>query len=464
MDSHDSSEYQVIRERIKEKPINVKKLLGRFVLILLGAALAGAIAAFVFISVVNHMLPEVQTVMVNIPPDERISPSDKVVSGNSGKSSEEEGNASDTAEGQQATEAAQEGEATVSEDQSQIPEPQIINQVTEHVSLTTEDYRELYRVLREAARNVEKSLVTVTSTSSDRDWFDNTYENTDRASGLIVANNGIELLILTEMGVSDNAEKMSVTFCDGTMAEAEVKSIDGIMEMEVIAVKMEELEESTLTSISEAKLGNSWVSSIVGSPVMAVGSPFGTPGGQAFGLITSNSQELSMQDRNVRLIGTDIYGSTEATGVLATYEGEVIGIISQGASTRDTVNLIVAYSISDLKELIEKLSNGTKEARLGVQGTDVTADVHQSDGVPIGAYVTKIIIDSPAMDAGIQSGDVITKIGTTEVKSFNDLTAALMKCQPKDKTVVTVQRFSRDEYAEMTFEVTLGSSEGDMVS
>jgi serine protease Do len=76
-------------------------------------------------------------------------------------------------------------------------------------------------------------------------------------------------------------------------------------------------------------------------------------------------------------------------------------------------------------------------------------------GIPAGAYVTEIEMDSPAMGVGIQSGDVITKIGTTEILSFSDYKSVMSKSQPGDTAVVTVMRYAKGEYTEMNFELVL---------
>ena len=75
---------------------------------------------------------------------------------------------------------------------------------------------------------------------------------------------------------------------------------------------------------------------------------------------------------------------------------------------------------------------------------------------PQGAYVTEIVMDSPAMDAGIQSGDVIIKFGTMEITNFNDFKTAMDKSRPGDNAVITVMRFAMGEYTEVNFEATLG--------
>lgn len=77
-------------------------------------------------------------------------------------------------------------------------------------------------------------------------------------------------------------------------------------------------------------------------------------------------------------------------------------------------------------------------------------------GVPQGAYVTSIVLDSPAMDYGIQSGDVITNMNGIEIKGFTDFTNALMNWEPGTTVTITVQRQSAGEYQPMVLEAELG--------
>ncbi|SKB54553.1 serine protease Do [Lachnospiraceae bacterium] len=432
MDEQNPSEFQFIKEKIKDKPIDRKKLLERVAIGCIAAAFFGAVAALSFALVLNALTPTLRTTAVSIPPDEE-----------------------KTGEAEKPTES---GEAAISEDSISANEDEtkvVVKRITERVSLTTDDYQDLYRSMFAKAQVIDQSIVTVTGVKSDQDWFDNTFEDTNQASGLIVANNGRELLILAVNVEAKNADKLSVTFHDGSTAEATVKETDSNTGLEIIGVNMGQISKDTMERIREADLGNSASSAIAGKPVIAVGTPYGTSGSVAYGLVTTNEKNVALSDRNVHLLCTDIYGSTLATGVIADYDGEVLGIINQKMAADDMENLLTAYSISDLKELIEKLSNSKQPARLGVKGTDVTEEINEENGIPIGAYVKSIDMDSPAMNAGIQSGDVIIKIGTQGIETFNDLTNTLMKLQPEDETVVTVQRYSHGGYAEMTFEVTL---------
>ncbi|MCR5525898.1 MAG: S1C family serine protease [Lachnospiraceae bacterium] len=424
------SEFQFITETIKDKPLDKKRLMERMLMTLASAALFGGVAAVVFSAIVKPMMPNNNEIrVVSIPADE-----------NSASTSEESDGSED---------------AGVSENAVSDNKPtQIINNITEKVSLTTEDYKELYKSLGEAADEAERSIVTVTGVASDTDWFENTVKDSSTSAGVIVANNGRELLILVDSDATDKADTITVTFKDSKTAEAEIKKVDYNTGLEIIAVPMDSIDEDTMGIIAEAKLGDSKTESLTETPVMAVGRPLGSSGTAAYGLITTSDRILNGTDRNFHLVSTDIYGSTDGSGAIFNYEGEVLGIISQKAASKDVENLISGYCISDLKEIIEDLSNGKSAACLGIEGTDVTASAHKEYDVPYGAYVKTVVMGSPAMNAGIQSGDVITKIGTMEIKDFSDYTKAIAAGQPEDDAIVTIQRYARGEYTEMTFDVT----------
>lgn len=72
-------------------------------------------------------------------------------------------------------------------------------------------------------------------------------------------------------------------------------------------------------------------------------------------------------------------------------------------------------------------------------------------GVPLGAFVTKVDLDSPAMLAGIQQGDVIVNINERSIGSFNEYTNMLMTTEPGTAIEMTVMRKSQEEYKEMNF-------------
>lgn len=332
----------------------------------------------------------------------------------------------------------------------------VINQITQTIEkdLELDDYRALLRKMSGIATSTEKSLVTVSGRKSNKDWFNNSYEDNNSSTGIIVADNGKELLIVCPTSVLHGATMVDVTFCDGKTVAARRSTSDANTGLGMVAVILNNIDESTKNIIEMAQFG-SFAASSVGIPIVAVGAPYGTKGSVGIGQITSNSTVIDKVDSDVRMISTDIYGSSNASGVLVNYNGRIIGIICHEENGSDMPNLIRAYAAEDITDEVEKISNGQKLATLGIYGTDVTSDANTEYGVPFGAYVKEVIVDSPAMSSGIRNGDVIVKIGIKEIESFDDYKKVMMESQPGDTVNVTLQRPDGEEYTEVTCEVTL---------
>ena len=100
--------------------------------------------------------------------------------------------------------------------------------------------------------------------------------------------------------------------------------------------------------------------------------------------------------------------------------------------------MVTAIGISEIKKSIEKMSNGTQIAYLGINGTDVTEDANEELGVPYGAFVRDTDMGSPSMRAGIQRGDVLVAFGETNIKNYNDYIAG--KIYPRGTDAFIIMR------------------------
>lgn len=193
--------------------------------------------------------------------------------------------------------------------------------------------------------------------------------------------------------------------------------------------------------------------------MVALGSPMGTSNSMGMGMITSGGTVLSMTDRNYRLIQTDISGSQNAGGVLFDLQGQVLGIITDNKVGSDMKNMITAYGVSELQKVVEKMANGIPLAYMGIRGVDVPREANQELGVPYGAYVQELEMDSPAMQAGILPGDVMTKMDDRVVGNFSSYSTALMQMEPGQTVHVVVMRQAQEGYKEMSFNIELSEVE-----
>ena len=440
-ESEQNKQSNFMIEKIKERPVNKKKLIRRTITTAAMAVIFGLIACFTFLVlepvISNWLYPEEEPQIVVFPEDQEEMSPEEMLSDNMQQE-------------QQAGKAEEAGQAVGLNDE------QIENLLSE-ITLNKENYKQLYSVLSDYVKELNQSMVTITAVSSDLDWFNNVQESSNQVSGLIIANNGKEILILTEYKPLKKAENLTLTFYNGTEAEAQLKGKDTATNMAVISVDINTLsKEFVEKEVKIASLGSSGLSSLLGTPAVALGSPMGSNGSIGYGMICYMSGQQTGEDTLYKLLQTDIPCSQNGGGFLFNMQGQVIGIITPGKSGTDMKNMVTVYGITEMKKRIEKMSNGESFACLGITGVDVTKKANEELNVPYGAYVTEVRMNSPAMLAGIRQGDVVTGIKDNEIGSFKEYVNSLLQCKAGETVKITVMRQVQSGYKELTFSVALG--------
>ena len=335
------------------------------------------------------------------------------------------------------------------EDQTQQEEEQVQEQKT---VLTTETYQEMLNNLKQVSGEVRKSVVEIQGAVTEEEF---SKDQEKSISGMIVADNGQELLILAgELPVKD-AKIIRVTFSGDSQCDAILKSRDAGLGLCVYAVQRKNIADDVWAQIETATLGGSKVVS-EGDTVIAVGKLYGCDTIAGYGVIESGENYLDKADGQYQTIYTDVAGEISGSGILVNIRGEVIGIINTSVGTDEQTNKISGYGISDIKDVIELLSNGKNVPYLGVSGVEVSSEM-QGQGIPQGVYVKEVDAGSPAMAAGIQSGDIITNIADTDIINLLGYHNTLMKQNVGDKILVRGKRQGTGgEYVDIDFGVTVG--------
>lgn len=342
---------------------------------------------------------------------------------------------------------------TESVTESEQSDPDVTSQPQESLSIA--DYQNLQNQLYAIGSQANHSIVTVTSVVSNTDWFHNSYESEGQGSGVIIQENASEVLILTEQKVITDPSRITVTFIDDTTAGAVMKKYDGNTGIAVLSVARSDISDSTLDTISIAEFGNS-NGVTKGSIVIALGSPLGTNYSILTGNVTSTDNEISTIDHNYSIFTTDIVASKSSSGILINVSGQIVGMVMQDYSNSSEENTLIAVSSTELKSMIDMLAEGKDIPYLGMTVTTVTEKIEKEYDIPEGVYIKEAMMDSPAMAAGLQSGDVITKINGEKIASDTAYSSQVMKLTPGDTIPVVVQRQGADGYSEITCEVEVG--------
>ncbi len=428
-----------ISEKIKQRPVNRKKLFRRTIITISLAVIFGIVACFTFLLLQpvfsDQLYPEKEPEIVSFPEEsasDELSPEDMF---------------------------ADDSEIAAVEAMSQeASQKDQIDQAIAAYTFNSSDYSNMMASLKAVALEASRSIVQVTAITSDTNWFSSSYESRGSTSGILVADSGSFYYALVHSDAVSEAESIEVSFCDNTKASANIKLIDTITGLCVLTIRKDFVSVDTKSKIMTATLGSSNTNSFTGLPVIAIGNPIGVQGSISYGIVTSEKTTLDLVDTAYKLITTDINGSSMGSGVIINLRGQVIGIIDMSRRPEDLSDNICAVGITELKPLIEDLSNGKQRAYLGIHGTTVPSDIQESQNIPAGAYVRQTEMGSPAMKAGIQSGDIIKAIGSDEILSYEQLINRLAQFSPDDIITVTVRRQAPTDYIDMEIEITLTGS------
>ena len=434
-----------IKEDIKKRPVNTAKVVKRTVTTVVMAIIFGVVASLIIL-VLTPFLTKITTnsksdspTLVSFP-EEEMSPEEML---------------SDVMMQESALADMTSDELVDSSIELPLSEDQV-SALLSRIHFDATKYRQMLISMSSYARELGNYMVTITAVKSSVDWLSSVNDSSNVTSGIIVAENNVELLILADSQALQNADSITMSLRTGLTAKAYIKEIDDVTGLAIIGVSLKDIPSDLDIDSYIAPLGSS--SSIyVGMGVVAVGSPQGVPGSIGYGIVTAAKNMVSDVDTFLYSYQTDILGSSNASGALFNMQGQVVGIITPRENDTTDNTVVMAYGITELKDLIEKLSNSQKIGYLGIYGTNVTGEANQQLGVPMGAYVTKTEMDSPAMLAGIQVGDVIVGIDEQSVNSFLEYVTILHKHRPDEEIVLRVSRKSQSEYVEISIPLTISS-------
>ena len=295
------------------------------------------------------------------------------------------------------------------------------------------------------------------------------YEAQSSGSGIIVGKTDTELLVVTNNHVIADTDSLEVEFNDGTKAAASVKGGDSDNDVAVVAIKLSDLSEDTLSKISIANIGDS--NDIkVGQGVVAIGNALGYGQSVTVGYISALNREVKTEGGTSRnLLQTDAaINPGNSGGALLNMKGEVIGINSAKYSDTDVEGMGYAIPISTVKDLIAELSS--KETRtvvaaenqgyLGIQGKDIDEEMAKAYDMPQGIYVYKVVEGGAAASSDLKAKDIITKFDGQSVRSMESLKNMLTYYESGKTVDLTVQRLDESgNYVEKTVTITLGKRE-----
>lgn len=294
-----------------------------------------------------------------------------------------------------------------------------------------------------------------------------------QGSGIIIGQNEEELLIATNNHVVADADTLSACFIDDQAYEATVKGTDSDNDLAVIAVKLSDISEDTMSKIKVAQIGDSEALK-VGQQVVAIGNALGYGQSVTTGIVSavnrqvgaSDSGSTDTEDTNSSngFIQTDAaINPGNSGGALLNMNGEVVGINSAKLASTEVEGMGYAIPVSTASPIIEDLMNRTTRTKvsedqassIGISGQTVDSTISQTYGIPQGVYIGEVNEGSAAEKAGLQAGTVITKFDGTSVKSIEELKSQLTYYAAGETVELTIKVADNGEYVEKTVMITL---------
>ena len=273
-------------------------------------------------------------------------------------------------------------------------------------------------------------------------------------SGVILTEDGY---IVTNHHVIDNADVIDVTLNDNRSFKGRLIGSDENTDLALIKIEVDEkLPALPVGNSDDLKIGE-WV--------LAVGNPFNLTSTVTAGIVSAKARTLGVYNGGIEsFIQTDAaINQGNSGGALVNAKGELVGINSVLTSPTGSY---AGYGFAIPTSIMTKVVNDLKEygtvqrAILGIMGGTVTSELAEEKdlGAVDGVYVSEVMADGGAQEAGIEVGDVIIAVDGTKIKNMAQMQEVFTKHQPGDKVKITVLRKKKEKELDVVLKNVQGNT------
>ena len=303
------------------------------------------------------------------------------------------------------------------------------------------------------------SVVSINCSAVSTNIFGQSVESASSGSGFIITQDGY---IVTNHHVISGASSVTVTLHDGTEYPAAVVGSDSDYDVAVLKV-----EATGLTAVTLGDSGNV----NVGDSVLAIGNPLGElTFSMSQGIVSCCDRAINVDGTPFNMIQVDAsINPGNSGGPLMNLYGEVVGIVSakySNYSNTTVEGLGFAIPINDVQTIItDIMENGqvTDKPALSITAGTMTEQMAAQYQLSTkkGVFVYSVNKGGAGDNAGLQMGDVITKLGDTEITSMEELSAAKKNYKAGDTVTVTFWRGDEEKTTQLTFDVQSQNTDSD---
>lgn len=299
-------------------------------------------------------------------------------------------------------------------------------------------------VVEAVAKKVTPSVVGIRTTTSVTSFFGGSSEATGEGSGVVYSSDGY---IITNYHVVSGAitNKMGSKIevftdsLDSDSYEASVVGYNIASDLAVLKINASGLTAVEFADSAELK---------VGQYVITVGNPGGLEfmDSVTYGVISGLNRVVSASS-DVKLIQTDAaINPGNSGGALVNVKGQLVGVNSSKIVSEEFEGMGFAIPSNTVAEICKKIieKQNDPEPYVGITISEkYTADVLKYYGYPTGAVILSVAEGSPAENAGLKKGDIITEFGGKAIGDYTELEGLIEECKPNDKVNVKIYRSGR---------------------
>ena len=277
-------------------------------------------------------------------------------------------------------------------------------------------------------RSVRPSVVSInTITQKNTSYFGGItipYEAEGAGSGVIFYEDENIIAIVTNYHVIEGATNISVSI-EGAKDDvfAQIAGTDSSSDLAVITVNKTELSKVGINEVVVATFGDSDQLE-AGESVIAIGNALGEGITTSGGMISATNKNIQIGDIELDVIQTDAaINPGNSGGALIDINGNIIGINTAKAFEEAVEGMGYAIPSNTVIPIINKLlTDGTiPKPFLGITGTEISGNLANLYGLPIGVLVSEVIPGGSADKAGVQAGDIITDFAGKKIMTMDNL-------------------------------------------
>ena len=322
-----------------------------------------------------------------------------------------------------------------------------------NVTINVEENTE--SVVEAVAKKVTPSVVGIRTTTSVMNFFGGQQEATGEGSGVVYTADGYiitnyHVIADAIAGGSNSKIEVFVDSLDGKSYLASVVGYNITTDLAVIKIDSKKLTPVEFTDSSKLN---------VGQYVITIGNPGGLEfmDSVTYGVVSGLDREVS-ESSSVKLIQTDAaINPGNSGGALVNTKGQLVGINSSKIVSEEFEGMGFAIPSNKVKEICDDIisNENSPEPYFGISISEkYTPDVLEFYGFPVGAVVLSVADGSPAEDAGLEKGDIITEFNGKEIREYTMLEDFMKQCKPGEKVNIKIYRSGRY----YTTKITVGSN------